>query len=310
MICSCLVGRYFDLHLIYNLFVDCTINRQQVALSSLTLARWTLISRLTRVVCVRVCLETRFLKLNPIFQQALETNDAIIFTLVNSLLNEGYKHDCGDSWWETITNNPSSQRDKNDTHYSPMSALQRPLMDRLGSDASAHGHHRVMRHLLLPWSCQVIKVPQALPLRSSQAPGSGCRRETTEPPNHRARSKNTPGRGWIRNPPPGGISFPPKKTSHFSLSLSLAPSLCAPICLHLYPSPSAVSPTTIMDLAARCLCVLSCLGVVLAIDVESGATSEPIDYKDPCKAGEMVFPLFCFFPSCRSDAALHLLMWK
>ncbi|TNN34178.1 hypothetical protein EYF80_055662 [Liparis tanakae] len=59
-----------------------------------------------------------------------------------------------------------------------------------------------------------------------------------------------------------------------------------------------------MDLAARCLCVLSCLGAVLAIDleaidpgyyVESGGTSEPIDYKDPCKA---------------EAAALHLLMWK
>ncbi|KAM4576821.1 bone morphogenetic protein 1a isoform 1-T1 [Odontesthes bonariensis] len=48
-----------------------------------------------------------------------------------------------------------------------------------------------------------------------------------------------------------------------------------------------------MDLSARCLLLLSCLGVILAIDleaidpgyyVEPTATSETIDYKDPCKA--------------------------
>ncbi|KAM4579034.1 bone morphogenetic protein 1a isoform 1-T1 [Fundulus diaphanus] len=48
-----------------------------------------------------------------------------------------------------------------------------------------------------------------------------------------------------------------------------------------------------MDLSARCLLLLSCLGVILAIDldaidpgyyVEPAATSEAIDYKDPCKA--------------------------
>ncbi|KAG7243889.1 hypothetical protein INR49_006044 [Caranx melampygus] len=48
-----------------------------------------------------------------------------------------------------------------------------------------------------------------------------------------------------------------------------------------------------MDLTARCLLLLSCLGVISAIDleaidpgyyVEPTATSEAIDYKDPCKA--------------------------
>lgn len=57
-----------------------------------------------------------------------------------------------------------------------------------------------------------------------------------------------------------------------------------------------------MDLTARCLFLLSCLGVILAIDleaidpgyyVESAATSEAIDYKDPCKAGEIFSPFFC-----------------
>ena len=56
-----------------------------------------------------------------------------------------------------------------------------------------------------------------------------------------------------------------------------------------------------MDLTARCLFLLYCLGVILAIDleaidpgyyVEPTATSEAIDYKDPCKAGEIFFPLF------------------
>lgn len=63
-----------------------------------------------------------------------------------------------------------------------------------------------------------------------------------------------------------------------------------------------------MDLTARCLCLLLFLGVVFAIDleaidpgyyVESGATSEPIDYKDPCKAGEVYFS-----PSFRRSCAL------
>lgn len=54
-----------------------------------------------------------------------------------------------------------------------------------------------------------------------------------------------------------------------------------------------------MDLTARCLFLLSCLGVILAIDleaidpgyyVEPTATSEAIDYKDPCKAGEISPP--------------------
>ncbi|XP_057689015.1 bone morphogenetic protein 1a isoform X2 [Corythoichthys intestinalis] len=48
-----------------------------------------------------------------------------------------------------------------------------------------------------------------------------------------------------------------------------------------------------MDLAARCLLLLTCLGVILAIDleaidpsyfVEPAATSDVLDYKDPCKA--------------------------
>lgn len=59
-----------------------------------------------------------------------------------------------------------------------------------------------------------------------------------------------------------------------------------------------------MDLSARCLFLLSCLGVILAIDldaidpgyyVEPTATSETIDYKDPCKAGEIGFVLVFFF---------------
>ncbi|MEQ2298970.1 hypothetical protein AMECASPLE_010641, partial [Ameca splendens] len=48
-----------------------------------------------------------------------------------------------------------------------------------------------------------------------------------------------------------------------------------------------------MNLSARCLFLLSCLGVILAIDLDAidpgyyvvpTATSEAIDYKDPCKA--------------------------
>lgn len=61
-----------------------------------------------------------------------------------------------------------------------------------------------------------------------------------------------------------------------------------------------------MDLSARCLVLLSCLGVILAIDldaidpgyyVEPTATSETIDYKDPCKAGEIWFVIVFSF-SC------------
>lgn len=59
-----------------------------------------------------------------------------------------------------------------------------------------------------------------------------------------------------------------------------------------------------MDLTARCLFLLSCLGVILAIDLEATdpgyyvdhtATSETIDYKDPCKAGEVFFPFFLYY---------------
>lgn len=96
--------------------------------------------------------------------------------------------------------------------------------------------------------------------------------------------------------------------SLFSLSLPL--SLSRPsLFLYLYPSPVAVSPTTIMDLTARCLLLLSCLGAILAIDleaidpgyyVEPTATSEAIDYKDPCKAGE-IFPFFFFTAATLCD---------
>lgn len=68
-----------------------------------------------------------------------------------------------------------------------------------------------------------------------------------------------------------------------------------------------------MDLTARCLFVLSCLGVILAIDLEAidpgyyvdpTATSEAIDYKDPCKAGKIFSP---FFPVQRCDLPF---MWR
>lgn len=134
-------------------------------------------------------------------------------------------------------------------------------------------------------------------MRQPEAPAGGEKSLPPEPRRHRREA-------GFKTRPPEGSRFPPKKTSHF-LSLSFSPtllslSLSPSLFLYLYPSPFAVSPTTIMDLTARCWFLLSCLGVTLAIDldaidpgyyVDPTATSEAIDYKDPCKAGE-IFPPF------------------
>lgn len=73
-----------------------------------------------------------------------------------------------------------------------------------------------------------------------------------------------------------------------------------------------------MDLSARCLSLLllllSCpLGVILTIDLEESidpgyyveptATSEAIDYKDPCKAGEgyLFFLVVCKNKKCHDS---------
>lgn len=137
-------------------------------------------------------------------------------------------------------------------------------------------------------SCHIIKVSQAVasPHRL-RAPAA-----RQEPRRHRREAGFKPAlrRDLVS---PQNLPF---SLTHSSLALFPLPFSSYTFIPRLSPCP----PTTIMDLTARCLFLLPCLGVILAIDleaidpgyyVEPTATSEAIDYKDPCKAGEY-FPLF------------------
>lgn len=167
---------------------------------------------------------------------------------------------------------------------------------------NAAGHH-------LDWSSSPVPL-ELLPYHQSLA--GGYPQLQLEERNLCPQSQEDTGERLDLKPAPRRDLIPPtKKEREKKPPIFLSPCVCFSLTLlslsfplspsTFYPQPFRRLPlTTDMDLSARCLFVLSCLGVISATDLDAidpgyyvapSATSEAIDYKDPCKAGEISSPL-------------------